>query len=186
MSVPGRPDPAKLVIGVLMREKGGIVPLAEALVRLFGPVDTVSRWLPFDHTRYYAEEMGEPLHRRVFSFSRLIEQGALPAVKLATNALEDELSDRGRRTANIDPGYLLRERFVLATGKNFAHRIHVGEGIYADLTLIREGGRYVPLPWTYADYAEERMMAYLSAVREKYVVDLENSPGQGAFDIESR
>ena len=186
MSVPGRPDPAKLVIGVLMRQKEGIAPLAAELVQRFGPIDTVSRWLPFDHTRYYAGEMGEPLHRRVFSFAELIAQEALPAVKLATNALEEELSAHGRRTANIDPGYLLRERFVLATGKNFAHRIHVGEGIYADLTLIREGGRYVPLPWTYADYAEEEMVAYLASVREKYVVDLENSPGKGAFDIESR
>ena len=73
---------------------------------------------------------------------------------------------------NIDPGYLLHERFVLATGKNYSHRIHIGKGIYADLTLIFARGRYEPLPWTYPDYASENMLTFLKQVRKKYGVDL--------------
>ena len=37
---------------------------------------------------------------------------------------------------------MLLERFVLATGKNFAHRIYIGKEIYADLTLIFRKGRF--------------------------------------------
>ncbi len=174
MSIPVAPDPAKLTIGILTREKGRLCTLASDLVRQFGPIDTVSRWLPFDHTRYYAREMGAPLYRRVMTFGPLIAQEALAGIKLSTNALEAEYAQKAFRTVNIDPGYLLRERFVLATGKNFAHRIHIGKGIYADLTLIYRDGAFSALPWTYADYARPRMLSYLSQVRKKYVLDLEN------------
>jgi hypothetical protein len=78
----------------------------------------------------------------------------------------------GRREANIDPGYLLLERLVLATGKNFSHRIYVGRGIYADLTLIYQRGAYRALPWTYPDYAGAPLGRFLAAVRRKYAVDL--------------
>ena len=73
---------------------------------------------------------------------------------------------------NLDPGYLLRERFVLATGKNYSHRIYIGQGIYADLTLIYTKGRFIKLPWTYPDYAQQNMLNYLERVRNKYVIDL--------------
>ena len=73
---------------------------------------------------------------------------------------------------NIDPGYLLFERFVLATGKNYSHRIYIGEGIYADLTLIYQQGAYRPLPWTYPDYSEKAMGQFLMLVRKKYRLDI--------------
>ncbi|MBU1181627.1 MAG: DUF4416 family protein, partial [Proteobacteria bacterium] len=71
-----------------------------------------------------------------------------------------------------DPGYMLCERFVLATGKNYTHRIYIGDGIYADLTLIYQKSGFKKLPWTYPDYYNEKMVSYLKAVREKYMVDL--------------
>ena len=78
----------------------------------------------------------------------------------------------GKRSVNIDPGYLLYERFVLATGKNYSHRIYVGQGIYADLTLIFQKGAYRPLPWTYPDYADAPMADFLMEVRHKYGEDI--------------
>jgi hypothetical protein len=72
---------------------------------------------------------------------------------------------------NIDPGYMVLPRFVLASGKNFAHRIYIGKGVYADLTLIFVKGKFQTLPWTYPDYAEENMLAFLTQVRNKYVFD---------------
>ncbi len=103
---------------------------------------------------------------------KLINQDELPEIKLTTNRLEQSFSQNGRRRVNIDPGYLLYERFVLASGKNFSHRIYIGGGIYADLTLIYQRGGFEKLPWTYPDYADQPMLAFLAQVRNKYAVDL--------------
>jgi hypothetical protein len=176
MSQPRPAPPAKLVIGFFTADRSILAPAVEALTGRFGPVDTVGPWLPFDQTDYYAAEMGTPLHRRMTAFSTLIPQETLPAVKHAANEVESAFRRDGRRRINIDPGYLVHERFVLATGKNFSHRIYLGDGIYADLTLIYTRGAYQPLPWTYPDYADGRMRRFLGLIREKYTHDLKEAP----------
>lgn len=178
MSTPAFPMPARLVVGVFLKEKALIDAVAGELTAAFGPVDMVSPWLGFDYTEYYAPEFGGPLFRRVFSFAGLVDQGRLAAIKCTTNAIEGRFIAEGRRRANIDPGYLTMERFVLATGKNFAHRIYLEQGIYADLTLLYQQKRFVPLPWTYPDYAGREMAAFLSMVRERYVRGLERHAGR--------
>lgn len=177
MSVPRPPVPAKLVIGVLMRERAGFPGLAAELAQAFGAPDFVSAWLPFDYTRYYEPEMGGPLARRVLAFRHLVAQERLADIKLATNAIEQARASGGRRSVNIDPGYLLLERFVLATGKNYTHRIYVGRGIYAELTLMFQNGDFRALPWTYPDYADHPLRRILTAVRQKYGLDLKHRPG---------
>jgi hypothetical protein len=172
MSKPREPKPAKLVIGLFMKDRALFEPLVADLVSEFGAMDLVSRWMPFDYTAYYEQEMGTPLFRRLLAFNSLIQQLDLAGIKSATNRLEDQYADNGRRRVNIDPGYLLLERFVLASGKNFSHRIYVGQKIYADLTLIYQGGAYETLPWTYPDYADRPIISFLEQVRAKYAVDL--------------
>ncbi len=169
MSHPAAPHPAKLVIGFFMSAKDPGERVTAALVERFGPLDLVSSWFPFDYTAYYEQEMGSPLFRRMLSFERLIEQDQLASIKLITNAIEQQWVRDECRRVNIDPGYLLRERFVLATGKNFAHRIYIGQGIYADLTLTYIHGRFETLPWTYPDYKAANMQTFLMRVRAKYV-----------------
>ncbi len=175
MSTPQPPQPAKLVIGVFMKNKSLLAPIAEELSKCFGAVDMMSRWLPFDYTSYYEAEMGNPLFRRVLTFKTLIEQEQLPQIKLATNAIEQRYSADKRREVNIDPGYMLHERFVLATGKNYTHRIYIGHRVYADLTLIYQKGDFRTLPWTYPDYADERMLVFLRQVRNKYTMDIKGA-----------
>ncbi|MGW8185918.1 MAG: DUF4416 family protein [Desulfobacterales bacterium] len=172
MSQPQPPHLAKLVISLIMRQRELISPVAGDLTVLFGAVDMVSPWFDFTYTHYYVPEMGTPLFRRVLVFKELIRQRDLADIKLQTNAVEHRYGREDRRSVNIDPGYLLRERFVLATGKNFAHRIYIGKGIYADLTLIHRKGAFEPLAWTYPDYADRPMRGYLERVRRKYVEDL--------------
>jgi hypothetical protein len=172
MSIPREPKPAKLVIGLIMKDRSLFGRLGVELSNTFGPVDIVSSWLPFDYTSYYEPEMGTPLFRRLLAYKNLINQEELPGIKLATNRLEKSLSENDRRRVNIDPGYLLYERFVLASGKNFSHRIYIADGIYADLTLIYQRGRFEKLPWTYPDYADEPILEFLSRVRKKYAVDV--------------
>ena len=172
MSLPKIPKPAKLVISLFMQDKTLIAPIAAELNKKFGLVDMISSWLPFDFTSYYESEMGACLFRRIFVFKTLIRQSDLVDIKLATNELEIKYSKNGKRLVNIDPGYMLQARFVLATGKDFAHRIYIGKGIYADLALLYTQGRFKTLPWTYPDYAEKNMLVFLEMVRSKYSFDL--------------
>lgn len=164
--------PVKLVIGVLTENKGLSSDVGAVLVDRFGPVDMVSPWMPFSDTSYYEGEMGGPLFRRMVSFSRLVDPGTLADIKLWTNALEDGFAEAGKRRVNLDPGLLALSRFVLASAKDFAHKIYVGQGIYADLTLIYSAGAFHPLPWTFPDYTESSMIHFLTDVRRRYALSL--------------
>jgi hypothetical protein len=172
MSLPQPPKPAKLVVGFFVKDRALAAGIAKDLQDRLGPVDMISAWLNFDFTNYYEKEMGAPLIRRLVVFKSLIEQDQLAAIKRMTNTVEQKYQRQGQRRVNIDPGYLLPERFVLATGKNFTHRICIGQGIYADLTLIYQKGAFRTLPWTYPDYADKHLIGFLTLVRNKYMLDL--------------
>jgi hypothetical protein len=172
MSQPAAPQAAKLIIGIFTRQRSLFASVMENLVDQFGEIDLMSAWMPFDYTAYYEREMGSGLMRRMTAFKSLIAQDRLSSVKQKTNAIEEIFSEQGKRMANIDPGYLLRERFVLATGKNFAHRIYIGDHIYADLTLVFQKGAFQSLPWTYPDYKAADMQSFLYQARDKYIKDI--------------
>lgn len=175
MSHPRPPAPAKLVIGTITRDRDLLTPIIERLSEMFGDIDMISPWFSFDDTDYYEPEMGKDLQRRMLSFTHLVDPGRLAHIKISTNAIENDFLDNDKRRANIDPGLLTHERFVLATGKNFTHRIYIGRHVYADLTLIYQQGRFHPLPWTYPDYRRENMQDFLIRVRNKYSADLKMS-----------
>jgi hypothetical protein len=175
VSRPQAPRPAKLIVGFFLNDPLLAEEVARALQARLGAIDMVSGWIDFDYTTYYRKEMGTPLRRRVLAVKPLAAQTQLPAIKQMTNALESAYACRGRRRVNIDPGYLLPERLVLASGKNFSHRIHLDAGIYADLTLIYQKGAFRALPWTYPDYADRRMIDFLTLVRRKYLLDLKQA-----------
>ncbi len=162
-----------------MNSKACLEKFFSLLEEVCGPVDIISRWLDFDYTNYYYREMGSPLFRKVFAFKNLIAQDELARIKEKTNEIENRFAISGKRAVNIDPGYLVSSRFVLATGKEYSHRIYIGHRIYADLTLMyskKEG--FKTLEWTYPDYASQSMLSFLSKVRDKYLLDLKASKGK--------
>jgi len=163
------PQPVKLVIPMIAGEEALFDEAVHALGEHFGPVDYRSATLPFTHTTYYEREFGPNLLRQFASFERLIDPGELAHIKRLTNDLEIAWADAaGRRRINLDPGYLTQAKFVLATTKNQAHRIYIGEGIYAEVTLIYRHGAFEPLPWTYPDYRTPEYRAILAAIRALY------------------
>ena len=179
MSTPSEPEDVKLISSLFSSDKPLIERVIDRLKEMFGPADWISPWLLFDRTRYYEKEMGWPLHRRLVSFRNLIRPEAIVDVKLQTNRLEGEYSIDGRRMINLDPGYITLERMVLATGKNYTHRIYLAKGIYADLTLAFHRGAFSALEWTYRDYADPVFIGYLNDLREMYkrqVRGLEHGP----------
>ncbi len=172
MSIPKAPDQAKLVVSVFMKEKQVFDQIFDGLEEIAGPCDIISNWLDFDFTDYYYKEMGSPLYRRLIAFKPLIDQESLASIKIATNVLENLCLSEGNRQVNIDPGYLLSSRFVLATGKEYSHRIYIGKNIYADLTLMYTKKGFKTLEWTYPDYASVAVTSFLEKVRNKYLLDL--------------
>jgi len=174
VSRPHAPLPAKLVVSVLSADlTTAWLPTVAALEDRFGPAELASPAMPFVHTAYYNDELGTPIARRLLVFARLLPQEGLGPAKCFTNTLEDALArPDGRRLVNLDPGLVTCERFVLATGKNYTHRIYLGQGIFGDLTLVFQAGSWQTLPWTFPDYAAPDMLARLTDVRSRYRRDL--------------
>jgi hypothetical protein len=143
--------------------------LLAALSKEWGDIDLISERMAFGHTNYYEAEMGPDIYRRLISFRGLVPADALILSKLRAQALEDQFRDsRGNRRCNLDPGFLGLHNFILATHKGYTHRIYLGRGIYADLTLIYRGGTFCPLEWTYPDYASAPMIDLLNTVRSVF------------------
>jgi hypothetical protein len=183
MSQPREPEPVKLIASVFSPEKACIHGVMGRLSEIYGAADRVSSELFFDRTRYYAREMGWPLHRRFLSFERLVRAESLVDVKLKTNEIERQCLSEGKRTVNIDPGYISPERLILATGKNYVHRVYLSEGIYADLTLLFKRGSFEPLSWTYPDYKDPQTIGFFNGVRETYMKQLREARRISGLDI---
>ena len=172
MSIPKQPPDVKLISSLFSSEAALIDTVISKMEVPFGQVDWVSEKQLFERTKYYAREMGWPLYRRFISFSKLIPPEAIVDIKLATNRIEREYVVDMRRRINIDPGYISLERLILATGKNYTHRVYLAQGIYADLTLVFHAGTFMPLTWTYPDYADEHVIACFNMVRDGYLEHL--------------
>jgi len=144
-----------------------------ALEEAFGTIDLRSKRIPFDQTSYYQQEMGDELVREWVSLKQLVQQDEIADAKLTTNRLEERSArPDGSRSVNLDPGYILPSRLVLATTKDFAHRIYLAKGIYAEVTLIYREGEFQPLEWTYPDYRQAAALDFFQRVRTAYLAQL--------------
>ncbi len=179
MSHPYEPDHVKLISSLFSPKKDYIEKVIGQLSDIYGPVDCFSPELFFDRTKYYAKEMGWPLHRRFITFEMLVPADQLVEIKLKTNEIEHQYSHEGKRGINIDPGYISAERLILATGKNYIHRVYLTKGIYADLTLIFKRGGFSPLEWTYPDYAVPEVIDFFNRVRGQYMEQLKEMKHSG-------
>lgn len=166
------PAPVKLILGVIVADGAPLLDVRAHLEASYGTIDLASEPAPFVATRYYEREMGAPLHRVLWSFESLIPPDALAGIKRETNALERSFASwdgrSWRRRVNLDPGYVDLAKLVLATTKDRQHRLYLGHGIYAEVTLRFTGGRFVPWDWTYPDYRSSEYLAFFNAVRRRY------------------
>ncbi len=167
MSHPVEPPPALYFVSAFGRRKETILLAVEALRETLGPIFRVSDWWPFEYTDYYEEEFGSPLVRAFFFFG-LRSQEDLVNIKHRAYEIEQSFVENGKRQVNLDPGYLLLSRLVLSTFKDFAHRIYLGRGVFAEVTLIFKEGSFQPLPWTYPDYSDPKVITLFNEVREEY------------------
>ena len=165
------PLPVKLFTGVLTSMPETMPRVEERLIDLFGPVDMRSGQFLFDQTRYYDEDMGKPIYRYFVGFEKLIDPADVAVVKVKTNELESAFAvdfQALKRPVNLDPGYLEQSKIVLASTKNFYHRILISDGIYAEVTLHYEGDAWRSFPWTFPDYKTDHYHQFFTSLRNVY------------------
>lgn len=175
--MPGaRPEikPVKLICGVLYQGAADLDGVDNELISHFGLIDLKSRPFAFNFTDYYKDEIGDNLTKRFYSFEKLIQPDRLADIKNATISIETDFSTNGKRIVNLDPGYLEESKLVLASTKNFSHRIYLRDNIWAEVTMRFIKGEFVTHPWTYPDHSQGLAVEFLKEVRQIYRRQLAN------------
>lgn len=162
--------PVLLVLAAVSRYEQALHWAAEQAARAWGPIADRSEAFAFTETDYYQATMGGELRKQFLTFEQPIAPERLVDVKLQTNAWEEEYARAAGhpepRPLNLDPGYLTTAKLVLASTKDHSHRIYLGRGIYAEVTLYYRGGRWQPREWTYPDYRRDDFQAFFTRVRD--------------------
>lgn len=164
------PEQAALLVSVIMHDPDLLGQFGQEL-ETFGALAEACPVWKFDFTRYYERTMGSPLFRRFFLFHPGFASEDLPRVKIRTNEMERGFAPPAGspypRPVNIDPGYLTLSKLVLASTKDHAHRIHIRDGIYGEVTLSFRKGSFRFLPWTYPDYASQGYIDFFNSARKR-------------------
>ncbi|GAB6065563.1 DUF4416 family protein [Aquifex pyrophilus] len=165
-------DLAKYVFAVLFNEnyRESYEKALREIEKLFGKVDLISEEFRFPFLeRYYSREMGRPLIKVYLSVEGLRDKGELPEVKKKAMEIEKKLSLSGKRTVNLDPGYIDESQLILASRKRRGARVYLREGVYAEIELLFVYDEFRPLYWTYPDYRHTPVREFFKKVKKKFL-----------------
>ncbi len=172
------PKPVKLIVAILAADKQCLQAATDSLTTELGTIDLISDVWPFTQTSYYNNEIGDNILRQFVSFEKLIDPGQLAKIKHQTNQLEQKLATQLAldlpRPVNLDPGVIEPSKLILATTKNYSHRIYIGEKMYAEVTLIFDKGLWKPFEYTYPDYRQQCYFNFFDKVRIRLVEQLKS------------
>ena len=167
------PKPVKLIIGILAADSTSLAAAVDSITAEFGQIDFLSDAWDFFQTDYYKDQTGENIIRQFAVIEKLIDPSRLAEIKHRTNGIEQNLAEKTDtdlpRPVNLDPGIIEPSKFVLASTKNFSHRIYIGQNIYAEITLIFSKQKWLDLIYTYPDYKQEKYHKFFNKVREKLI-----------------
>lgn len=173
-----RPKPVKLIIGILAANQDCLQTAVKTIEAKFGEIDFQSDIWPFTQTDYYEDQTGENILRQFVSIKRLIDPGKLAKIKHKTNRLERKLAAGLNiglcRPVNLDPGLVEPSKLVLATTKNYSHRIYIGKKMYAEVTVIFDKGHWQSLVHTYPDYRQQCYFDFFEKVRTRLLEQLKS------------
>ncbi len=166
--------PVKYFAGITYNpDTKGLQETLRLLENTFSEVEIKSKPYEFsDFTQYYEMEMGTSLKKLFIVFYELQPPEKLPEFKIKTNHIESKFIIVKNRQINIDPGYISEAKVVLATTKNYDHRIYLGEGVFGDIHLKFTQKSFQPQPWTYPDYKQEKVIQFFEELRQKYFKQL--------------
>ena len=163
-------EKVKLIVAMISSGEEFFGRVEDALKERFGEIDFASQIIPFNFTNYYQDEMGSGLSRKFICFRNLIYPDRIVDIKIYTNDLERKFSNINRgRNINIDPGYISAAKLVLASAKNFSHRIYLRQGVYAEITLRYVKGNFKPWEWTFPDYRTDGYIEIFNEIRKIYM-----------------
>ena len=162
------PLPVKAICAFIYSNEEVYSQTKKILERKYGVIDFESRRINFIHTPYYEPEMGKPLYRRFISFKKLRKADKFVDMKLFCIKLEKKYAKDNKRIVNIDPGYINDAKLVLTTTKDFAHRIYLSKGIFAEVTLVYKDKTFQDLPTTFPDYRTPEYKEILRAIKSNY------------------
>ncbi len=172
------PKPVKLIVGILAADRQCLHAGIEAVTDKLGHADFVSDVWQFDKTDYYKEQSGPHILRQFVSIEKLVDPGKLAKIKCKTNKLEQKLAKTLGlplpRPVNLDPGIIEPSKLILATTKNYSHRIYIGNKMYAEVTLIFDKGLWRPLDHTYPDYRQKCYFDFFLNVRNRLLEQLKS------------
>ncbi len=164
--------PIKLFIAITYNDIAVYSQVRKILQKKYGQIDQACNYDFSAFTRFYRKEMGDALHKTIVSFQPLIEKDETYWLKHYSNNLElefaNQIDDSKKRNVNIDPGYLTEAKIILLTTKNYAHRIYIGQGIFAEITLTYRKDSFTTNSWTYPDYKSEQVIHYFNDVRNLF------------------
>ncbi len=171
MSETKKNPQVQLFFGLLFSDTEIVDEVLRRLRLDYGECVLETEPVPFTQTQYYEKEMGASITRKFIATEFKIDMEELPGIKRYTNKIEKTFADKeGNRKVNIDPGYLTLSKVVLATTKDYDHRLYLKSGIFGEVTLHYKGARhsYVPREWTYPDYRERFALDFFNQLREHY------------------
>ncbi len=166
MGKPRIPTKALLFTGILYSNQKWYLKAIEHLEGKFGEIAMYSPPIPWDFSEYYKDELGDNIIRRFVFFKNLIEQEQIAEIKIITNQIETLLASGNKRNVNIDPGYLTLAKIILASTKDYSHRIYLKDGIYAEVSVIYKKNRFLPHINTYKDFQDERYTEIFLSARK--------------------
>ncbi|MEO0255214.1 MAG: DUF4416 family protein [candidate division WOR-3 bacterium] len=166
------PPKVKFFVGMIARDEKIMEEAILILKEKIGEIEFKSDLFPFTHTNYYEKEIGKDLKRKFYSFKPLKKPDEIVDFKLFTIEVEKKFLEDNKRKINIDPGYVELSKVVLASTKNYSHRIYLGKGIFAEVTLYFSKGEFCDFPYTYPDYRTEAYKEFFKKVRESLKKEL--------------
>ena len=169
------PTPVKYFVGILFSQEETLDTALRCMAEKLGPLGLRSADFPFEVTDYYNAEMGSPIQRTFVELTALRDPGELPTLKQLTNEVEAVLAVDGRRKVNLDVGYLDLHKMILASAKYNGQKVYLGEGIYADVTLIYEHKAWHAVENTFPDFKSGDYTAFFDAIRQRYKAQLKSS-----------
>jgi len=151
----------RLFFGVMFSDRDIYENVINDLIKKYGDVEKESFEYDFDRfTNYYEKEMGKGLIKKIIIFKKEINEKDLAEIKKFITGLEKKNSTNNKRKVNIDPGYVSKEKVVLASFKKKDFKKDLDNGVYAHEVLRFENGEVKYFWHTFADYRRDDIKGF--------------------------
>ena len=159
----------KLFFALMYKNKEILEKTIDLLKNNFGGIVSKSPGYDFNFTDYYEKEFGTNLKKTIIILDKKINKNDLTEIKIKITEIEKNHSSDGKRTINIDPGYVNDKEVVLASFKKKDFKEDLGDGVYAHKVLEFENGEVKSFFHTFADYKSKLVQEFFLKSIEQHL-----------------